>query len=113
MCSHETVGWARRVAIVEFGPRSCASCHQVVGYRLFAIGVANIALILGAVFCVALSVRLRSWWPYGLILILYGLDRAFLLNMASLSVSSTRRNLGMLWVALLVVFLFVLAKFAT
>ena len=98
--------------MIEIGPRRCLFCGKLVGYRSLSLAAANMVLIVGLLFCVALSIKLRGWWPYGLVPIVYAVDRAILMSVGQPIELARKRNLSILWGAILLMFLFALAKLA-
>jgi hypothetical protein len=112
-CDHRRyVGWARSLLMIEFAPRKCPACGETIGYPPSQIALANLILLLGVAVCVAMSIKLRSWWPYALLIVFYAIERSWIKLHGSLRKTPAHRGLTAVWFIILVVFILLLARFA-
>jgi hypothetical protein len=113
-CNHSAhFKWLRRIATVELGSSACPTCGQKVRFPATQVTLGNVILLLGFAASAALSIKLRSWWPYFLLFVFYGIGRFWLVSKGRLVETTRPGSLTALWLLVLIVFIVVLTKFVT
>jgi hypothetical protein len=76
------------------------------------VASANILLLIGFVACVALSINLRSWWPYCMLVVFYAIGRVWIAKKGQLIEAHGPRGLSIVWLLVLIAFVILLTKFS-
>jgi hypothetical protein len=74
------------------------------------VTLANVLLLLGFGACVAMSIKLRSWWPYCMLVVFYAIGRVWIAKTGPLVEARGPRGLSILWLVLLIAFVLLLTK---